>query len=119
MKNQFEIIKGSRENHSESLSKLKENTHKLETLFTQIDQIEKFLQIVQDNMSEIESKVILAEKELGNNLIVKALGGNPLNLLRRKPRGEIEDRPNWEPPRVTQTEQFFDKNIEAINPHII
>ncbi|KAI6648873.1 hypothetical protein LOD99_6947 [Oopsacas minuta] len=119
VKNQFEIIKGVRESHSESLTKLKENTHKLESLFNQIDQMEKFLQIVQDNMTEIESKVIQAEKELGNNLIVKALGGNPLNLIRRKPREETEDRPKWDPPRVTITDQFFDKNIEAINPHII
>ena len=120
MKNQFEIIKGIRENQCDKLSKLKENTHKLESIFTQIDQIEKFIEIVQENVSEVELKVTQAEKELGNNMIVKALGGNPLNLLRsRKQRDELEDRPRWDPPRIVHTEQFFDKNIEAINPHVI
>ena len=118
VKNQFEIIKGIREGQTERLSKLKENTHKLESVFTQIDQIEKFIEVVQSNMTEVELKVIQAEKELGNNLILKALGGNPLNLLRRKPKEEIEDRPRWDPPRYILTEQFFEKNIEAVNPNI-
>lgn len=118
VKNQVEIIKGVREGQLESLSKLKENTHKLESIFAQIDQIEKFIEIVQGNMSEVELKVTQAEKELGNNLILKALSGNPLNLLRRKPREEIEERPKWEPPRIVLTESFFEKNIEAVNPNI-
>ena len=118
VKNQFEIIKGVREGQTECLSKLKENTHKLESIFAQIDRIEKFIEIVQVNMTEVELKVIQAEKELGNNLILKALGGNPLNLLRRKPREEIEEKPKWEPPKVILTEYFFEKNIEAVNPNI-
>ena len=82
--------------------------------------MEKFIQIVQENLYEVEAKVTQAEKELGNSLIVKTLGGNPLNLLRgRKQRDEFEDRPRWDPPRLILTDQFFDKNIEAINPHII
>ena len=113
-------MKGIRDGQAEKMSKLKENIYKLESLFNQIDQIENFVKIVNDNVSEIESKVVQAEKELGNNILLKAFTANPFSLLRgRSKKEEVEEKPQWEPPRIVMTEQFFNNNVEAVNPHSI
>ncbi|XP_028410054.1 biogenesis of lysosome-related organelles complex 1 subunit 4-like [Dendronephthya gigantea] len=82
----------------------------LPVIFQKIDQLEKFVSIVKNNVDQLEEQVNKAEKDLGTSTVKGFLSSLPIKRFRQKKRETKPPDVQWTPMTLTDLKQYFEKD---------
>lgn len=85
----------------------------LPAMFEKIDQLERFVVVVQKNVDQLEEKVNKAEKDLGTSTVSTVRGllnSLPIKRFRQKKEATKPADVQWTPVVLTDLKQYFEKD---------